>query len=155
MSQRVRGAESSDRPALVGMMEEFYAEAGTAFDPARTAVAFDEILREDTLGRVWILERDGAIAGYAVLTFGFSLEYGGRDAFVDDLFVRTAHRGRGLGRAAMDELFEECRKRHVRALHLEVARTNLSAKELYRRFGFTDRAHHLMTAIIDTHEPDG
>jgi ribosomal protein S18 acetylase RimI-like enzyme len=35
----------------------------------------------------------------------------------------------------------------VRALHLEVARDNEAAKALYRRFGFADRAHHLMTRI--------
>ncbi len=148
MTQRVRGAGPPDRPALVKMMEEFYAEAGTAFDAKKTADAFDEILRDDTIGRVWILECDGTAAGYVILTFGFSLEYGGRDAFVDDLFVRAGHRGRGLGRAAIETVFEECRRRRVRALHLEVARANVAAKELYRRFGFIDHAHHLMTVDL-------
>lgn len=153
MTQPVRIAGPPDRPALVKMMEEFYAEVGTAFDARRTAAVFDEILCDDTIGRVWILERDGTAAGYAVLTVGFSLEYGGRDAFVDDLFVRAGHRGRGLGRAAIEAVFEDCRRRRVRALHLEVARDNVAAKALYGRFGFVDRAHHLMTAVVNPDDP--
>ncbi len=38
---------------------------------------------------------DGTAAGYAALTFGFSLEVGGRDAFIDELFLIEAARGKG------------------------------------------------------------
>jgi ribosomal protein S18 acetylase RimI-like enzyme len=103
---------------------------------------------------VWILESDGQPAGYVVLCIGFSLEYGGLDAFVDDLFVRPACRRRGLGRTALAELFEECRRRGVRAVHLEVGRDNDAARALYARFGFRDQDRQLLTMRLPR-DPDG
>jgi ribosomal protein S18 acetylase RimI-like enzyme len=136
------------------MMEEFYAEAGTPFHAKRAAAAFGELLRDGGMGNAWILEIDGAPAGYVVVTYGFSLEFGGRDAFVDDLFVRRGHRRLGLGRMAVEKAFEECRRRGVRTLLLEVARANDPARELYRLFGFADRAFRLMAAPVRTDDSD-
>ncbi len=134
------------------MMAEFYAESAIPFAYEQSAQAFAAILVDDGLGRVWIFERGGSAAGYAVLTFGFSMEYGGRDAFLDDLFVREKHRGGGLGRTAMELILDECAKRSVKAIHLEVGRNNVAAKELYRRFGFVDHDLQLMTVRLT---PDG
>ena len=39
--------------------------------------------------------------GYLVLTLGYSLEYGGRDAFIDEVYIRSSYRGRGIGTAAL------------------------------------------------------
>jgi ribosomal protein S18 acetylase RimI-like enzyme len=149
MTRHVRLAEPSDRDLLVEMMAAFYAESGTPFDAVQAGRAFEILLAANAEGTVWILERPGAAAGYAVLTTGFSMEYGGRDAFLDDLYVRREHRGLGLGRAAMEVVLEECRRRGVRALHLEVARDNSRAKELYRSLAFVDHGRQLMTLYLD------
>jgi GNAT superfamily N-acetyltransferase len=39
--------------------------------------------------------------GYIVLTLGDSLEYHGRDAFVDEIYIRESHRGKGIGAQAI------------------------------------------------------
>jgi GNAT superfamily N-acetyltransferase len=52
--------------------------------------------------------------GYIVVTLGYSMEYGGRDAFVDDLFLAAAHRGRGLGTAALAQARAYCVAQGVR-----------------------------------------
>ncbi|UCG52935.1 MAG: GNAT family N-acetyltransferase [Candidatus Latescibacterota bacterium] len=148
MKRYARIAKPGDRDMLVKMMEEFYAESESPFDADQAAEAFENLLRDDSVGRVWLLEREGTAAGYVVLTVGFSMEFGGRDAFVDDLFVREEHRRYGLGRVAMKAVLDECKKRRVRALHLEVARENSAAKALYRRFGFVDHGRQLMTANL-------
>ena len=149
MSQMVRRAEITDHDLLVTMMREFYAESGTPFPEEQANQAFSELLRDKALGRIWVLERNGVAVGYAVLTLGYSMEYGGRDAFIDDLFVRREHRGCGLGRAAMKAIVKECRARQVRALHLEVARENIEAKKLYGQFGFRDYERQLMTVHLN------
>jgi ribosomal protein S18 acetylase RimI-like enzyme len=88
---------------------------------------------------------EGEPVGYLVLTFGFSLEFHGRDALVDELYVRDAHRGRGAGSACMAHVEELCRDEGVRAVHLEVDHVNLRAKALYHRRGYEDHARHLLT----------
>jgi len=101
MDAAIRRADPDDVPVLVELMTEFYAESSYPLDRARAASAFDRLLREESHGAVWLLSARDLVAGYVVLTVGYSMEYGGLDAFVDDLFIRAAHRGRGLGRLAL------------------------------------------------------
>jgi ribosomal protein S18 acetylase RimI-like enzyme len=118
-------------------------------DRAVARAAFQELLADPALGRVWILTDRGQPAGYGVLTFGYSLEYGGRDAFVDDLFVRPGHRDRGLGSAGLEAMIEASRQHRVRAVHLEVGFDNAGAQALYARFGFVDHGRQLLTRPLN------
>jgi ribosomal protein S18 acetylase RimI-like enzyme len=77
-----------------------------------------------------------------VLTLGWSLELGGRDAFIDELYVKPARRGRGLGTLALATAEAAARRRGVRALHLEVDVTNETARRLYQRVGFRLRERY-------------
>ena len=78
-------------------MRDYYAFDGHGFDEQKARVALLTLLRDPNLGRVWLI-LDGAVAaGYIVLCFGYSLEWLGRDAFVDEFFLREPYRGRGLG----------------------------------------------------------
>src|SRR5262245_52312059 len=117
---RLRRAVPADRPLLTAFMRALYAHDGLAYRPAAARAALDGLMRSPVRGEVYIVECGGRPAGYAVLTFGWSLEYEGADAFIDEIFVDPSHRGRGLGRAAIEFLVRRCRARGVRALHLEV-----------------------------------
>ena len=88
--------------------------------------------------------------GYVVLTLGYSLEYHGMDAFVDELYVAPNERGHGLGKRALALVETGCRKLGVRALHLEVEQNKLAAQELYRKWGFSDHRRYLMTKVLTT-----
>ncbi len=67
------------------------------------------------------------------------MEYGGLDAFIDDLFIRSSYRKRGLAQAVLEALFAECKQRKVLALHVEVSPANTAAKALYYRIGLRPR----------------
>ena len=54
------------------------------------------ILQNEAYGRVFLIELGEELAGYCVLTLGYSLEFRGVDAIVDELYLRAAYRGRGL-----------------------------------------------------------
>jgi GNAT superfamily N-acetyltransferase len=141
-------ASSVDIPALVGLMREFYAEAGRALDDDWAAASFSALLGDPSRGAAWIVKVDSVPAGHAVLTFRHSMEFGGLDAFVDDLFVRPGHRRRGLGRALLAELFGECARRGVLAVHVETGADNAAARSLYASFGMRDRRRLLLTASL-------
>ena len=114
----------------------------------RQAVA--GLLGEGAPGRIWLLQLDGETIGYAAVCFGYSIEFGGRDGFIDELFILAPYRGRGPGRDAMAQLLQQARDLGVRALHLEVARDNELAQRLYRTAGFTLRERYaLMSARLD------
>jgi diamine N-acetyltransferase len=141
----IRTAAIEDAPLLLGLMREFYAFEHLTFDETRARAALVRLLDDASLGRVFLVEEDGGPAGYVVLAFGYSLEFHGRDAFVDELFLRPAFRGRGLGREFLRFVEEQCRQFGVTALHLEVERKNKAAQEFYRRLGFQDHDRYLMT----------
>jgi ribosomal protein S18 acetylase RimI-like enzyme len=135
MANRVERAAAADIPRLVDSMEAFYREAAYPLDRRWAAKSFAALVGNPALGAAWLLWRDGNAAGYVVLTVRFSMEYGGRDAFIDDLFVRPEHRRHGVGTAALTELIAECRRRGVLALHVEVGHDNRAANALYQKFG--------------------
>jgi ribosomal protein S18 acetylase RimI-like enzyme len=116
-------------------MQEFYVEGNHLLDRHWAAASFSAFLQDDSLGAVWIVFHDSEPAGYVVLTIRFSMEYGGLDAFIDDLFIRPSYRRRGLGRAVLSALFAECERRKVLAVHVEVGHDNVVAKALYRSYG--------------------
>lgn len=86
----MRQATPEDVERLVDLMAEFYGESDYPLNRKRAADAFSTLLSDERLGRVWIVEADSENVGYIVLTLGYSMEYGGRDAYVDDLFVRRS-----------------------------------------------------------------
>lgn len=145
MNPALRAARQDDRPLLVDLMAEFYAESGYPLARGHADAAFAELLARPALGQVWLIETDAGPAGYVVLTLGYSMEYGGRDAFVDDLFIRPPYRGKGLGKLALEQVRAACVERGVRAIHLEVGRDNDPAQGLYRRAGFVETDRQLLT----------
>lgn len=151
MTTAIRKATLEDVPALVAMMREFYAESDYPLDRDWAAGSFQALLRDEAFGAAWIVSRDSEPAGYVVLTVRFSMEYGGLDAFVDDLFVRTEFRRRGLARALLKALFDECARRRVLAVHVEVGQDNDAAKALYGGFGLKpgDDGRQKLTARLD------
>ena len=79
---------------------------------------------------------DGAPVGAAVCFTGFSTFAGRPFLNVHDLAVLPEHRGRGLGRALLDEAERRARARGCCKMTLEVHDSNTGAKRLYRDFGF-------------------
>jgi len=79
---------------------------------------------------------DGAPVGAAVCFFGFSTFAGRPFLNVHDLSVLPEHRGRGLGRALLDEAERRARARGCCKMTLEVHESNTGAQRLYREFGF-------------------
>jgi GNAT superfamily N-acetyltransferase len=144
-----RLAAEADADTLLAMMREYYAYDGHAYDATRARLALLDFLREPSFGRAWLICDRNTPVGYIVLTFGYSLEYLGRDAFIDEFFLIPAYRGRGWGRATLAFIEEAARTSGVRAIHLEVVRANTTAKEVYRRSGYSDHSHHLMSKWIE------
>jgi GNAT superfamily N-acetyltransferase len=131
--------------ALLEWMRDFYAHEGIPFDPAASEPVVRELLDRPQLGRVLEIVADGRPVGYAVVALGYSLEFGGRSAFLDELYVEPARRGRGIGTLALGLLQQTSRELGARSLALEVGLDNAGAERLYRREGFASNGRQLMT----------
>ena len=150
-----RVAAAADGPAVVEIMRTYYEEDGYAFDGAAALRAVETLAQSATLGRLWVAELDGSIAGYLAVTLGFSLEYQGRDAFVDELFLLPRARGRGLGSEALDLAERYCRSQGALHLHLEVEGHRGGAASLYLRRGYVEHERRRMTKRLSPSVPAG
>ncbi len=148
MAVSVKPATFEDIDDLLELMSDFYAESDYDLNRELSRRALDDLIEHSSLGKVWLMRHDGQIAGYIVLTVCFSMEFGGRSGFVDDLFVRSKFRRQGVGRLAMEALLAECHQRDVRAIHVEVDRNNQQAKTLYGKFGFGESHRQLLTCKL-------
>jgi ribosomal protein S18 acetylase RimI-like enzyme len=152
-----RRAGEADADVLLAFMRAYYEYDGHGFDPEKARGALVALLRDANFGCAWLILDGDAAVGYIVLCFGYSLEWLGRDAFVDEFYLRAEYRGRGWGRRTMEFVEEKARSAGIRALHLEVVRGNGSALELYRRIGFQEHESTFLSKWIarDGSKPKG
>lgn len=130
------------------MIERFYAIDRYPFNSEKAKRNLEEICSSTELGRFWLLEIDSDYIGYLILTFGYSFEYGGRDAFIDEFYLHDSYRGRGIGTQVLKKLDEMALDLGVNAIHLEVERSNLAGNKLYERLGFKGNNRSLLTKIL-------
>lgn len=143
-----RLAAESDVDILLEFMRAYYAFDGHAFDREKARVALAALLRDTNLGRTWLIQDGDSPIGYVVLCFGYSLEWLGRDAFVDEFYLSEEYRGCGWGRKTMSFLEDAARQAGVRTLHLEVVHQNAAALEIYRKLGFREHRSTFLSKRI-------
>ncbi len=102
---KIRPASAGDVPLILSFIRELaeYERAPEA------AVATPEDLLRDGFGanpkfRVVIAEWEGQPAGYALFFYNYSTWQGRPGLYLEDLFVRPAFRGRGIGKALLIHL---------------------------------------------------
>jgi GNAT superfamily N-acetyltransferase len=103
-----------------------------------------DLMHNPHYGVLYLARGEQTPVAYLVICFDFSLEYRGKGAWVDELFVEPSHRGQGIGTRLLDLAENASRECGAQTLHLEVNHGN-RAIELYRRRGFVDHHRYLMT----------
>ena len=82
-----------------------------------------------------IVEWDGQAAGLALWFYNFSTFEGRHGLYLEDLYVRPEHRGRGLGRALLENLARRCVAEGLPRLQWSVLDWNEPAIGFYRGLG--------------------
>ena len=131
------------RPAWPG-------EAGLILEFIRELAAYEELSHEVSatetridralfgpLPRAFcdIAERDGEPAGFALWFYSFSTFRGQHGIYLEDLFVRPAHRGKGLSKALLERLAKRCVEEGLGRLELSVLDWNDASIAFYKSLG--------------------
>ena len=134
---------------LDALVAAFHAEEGITLSDDARAAGLQPLLDGIPHGAAYLIGPPRAPIGYVVVTFGWSIEFGGMDGFVDEIFIRPGVRGRGIATEVLLALPRTLGGAGVKALHLEVASDNTTAQRLYARAGFRLRdGYHLMTRML-------
>ena len=136
--------EIIDISTITQMMQDFYAIDNYPIDVEVAKNLFQEFISNEHLGKSWLIYSENEIVGYIILTFIFSFEYGGKIAFVDELFIKETARGKGFGKEAIQFIQREVPKLSLKLLYLEVEPHNENAQKLYLAHDFELHNRKLM-----------
>ncbi len=144
MTVRIRKMVRGDEEQVVSMMRTFYASPAVFTNGSEKIFRRDveECVGESPFATGYVLLSDGVVAGYAMLAFGYSTEFGRRTVWIEDIYVKDSFRGTGIGSAFLEfvkEEFSGC------LLRLEVERENAPAVRVYRKAGFEELPYAEMT----------
>jgi ribosomal protein S18 acetylase RimI-like enzyme len=129
-----------DPSGVLAMMRALYFEDPPPHpvDHERFALTIERFLDEPARGSVTVFVEEGKTCGYALLVPYWSNEYGGTILHVDELFVVSEARSRGIARQFFDFL-SRTQPFDAVAIALEVSPANLRAQRLYESIGFSPR----------------
>jgi len=132
----IRPARVDDVPLLKTLIYEF-----AEFERERHLVEItEEDLRRDGFGarpkfRSLIVEWDALPAGYALFFPVYSTWEGRSALFLEDLYVRSEFRGKGIGKAVLSHLAMIARAEGCFGMKWEVLEWNQPAIEFYHSIG--------------------
>jgi ribosomal protein S18 acetylase RimI-like enzyme len=133
---RLRLATRADVATLLAMMADFNRSEGISFRRPALERALLRLLRDPSVGFVGLFVESGKPIGYGVLTYGFDLEWGGRDALLTEIYVVPERRRHGLAAAGLRLLEKRAQAGGAKAVSLAVRPENAAAMSLYRREGY-------------------
>ena len=139
-------AKPDDLDRLTRLVSDFHAEQGIDQDPETRRAALAPLLDGSPHGAAYLIGPGRAPIGHIIVSFGWSVEFGGMDGVVDELYIRPAVRGRGIGSEVLMNLPKALAGVGLKALHLEVKADDARAHRFYRKLRFQSReGHTLMT----------
>ena len=129
----IRPATRADAPVIASLVREL-ADYEKLLDEAKATP--QDFLRElespNPVIHVLIAEWDGVPAGFALYFFNFSTFVGRPGLYLEDLFVRPAHRSRGIGRELLRALARIAQQRDCGRMEWAVLDWNEPALRFYR-----------------------
>jgi GNAT superfamily N-acetyltransferase len=140
-----RVAAIADLIILLELVRKFHETEQLPFDETVDREVLANFLADTSLGQLWLIQLGKEVIGYIMVTFGYSLEYRGRDAFIDEFYLYPQYRRQGIGTKTLAFAEDACRVSGVQALHLEADFKNSDAQRLYHRTGYQNHERILMT----------
>jgi GNAT superfamily N-acetyltransferase len=137
----VRPALPADATEIVAMVRELalFEREPLANVEASPADILRDCFGENPRAEVLIGELDGGIAGFVLFFHNYSTWLARAGLYVEDLYVREAARGTGLGRRLIAAVARLAVERGCRRLDLSVLEWN-PARRFYERLGFQEMA---------------
>ena len=140
-------AGPDDAEKLLGMVGSLHAELGIDSDADHRSAAVAPLLDGAPHGAIWLIGPRRAPVGYICVSFGWSLEFGGLEGRISELFVRQAVRGRGMGTEAVFGIAKALRDGGVRALHLELPSDDERNRRFFGRAKFIPRTDETLMTL--------
>jgi len=133
---------------ILPLIAAFHSEVGIMQPDAKRRAAVQPLLDGSPHGAIYIAGPVRAPIGYAAISFGWSLEFGGLDGIIDEIYIHPGVRGRGIGSEMLSAVPKALADAGLCALHLEVARDDDKTRAFYERMHFSPRDGYLLMSRV-------
>jgi len=132
----VEAITAAEVEEIIPLLAVQLAEHGMGQDLAVLRAATRGLASESARGAILVARRGGAAIGVAVLAYTWTLEHGGKCAWLDELYVTPAERSAGVGTTLLLAALDRARRDGCLAMDLEVDVEHARVESLYARHGF-------------------
>lgn len=136
MNPIIRPITQNDKQTVLSMMETFYTSPAVFTNGSKEIFTadIDACISDNPFLEGFVIENSGEILGYTMIAKSFSTEFGKPCIWIEDIYIKEACRGRGLGNIVLDFINQNYKNCIFR---LEVEEENENAVKLYKKHGFT------------------
>ncbi len=133
----IRRGEPADAEAIGRLLHDFNTEYEQDTPPP--AVIAERLRELMASGDTVVLLAGDEPDGLALMRFRPSIWIDKLECYLGELYVVPDKRGRGIGRALMDEVFTVARAEGAGHIELNTSDDDVAARALYEKLGFTNR----------------
>jgi GNAT superfamily N-acetyltransferase len=136
----VREATKSDLPAIGKLLEDL-TNAMDDTEGIETGIAIKtcERLLNDASSHILVAAMEGTPVGLINFTIRQTILHRSPSALIDELVVAEEYQGKGMGKQLVLAALEKCRQLGCCEVEVSTEKTNLKAREFYKRCGFEER----------------
>lgn len=138
MPHTIRDARPEDEAAWRGLWAQYLDFYDVTLMPDVTAATWARLMDPASPVKMRLAVVDGAAVGFAIHLHHPSTWVAGEDCYLEDLFLAPAARGKGLGRALIDDLIALARTKGWHRLYWHTDEGNAQARKLYDSYVKTD-----------------
>jgi ribosomal protein S18 acetylase RimI-like enzyme len=156
-SGKIDVATAADIPQLCALLAILFAqEADFQPDAAKQAAALQQIIAQPHTGHILVWRPGNEIVGMVSLLYSVSTACGGKAAWLEDMVVHPAQRGKGVGSKLLQAAIELAQQQGCLRITLLTDHSNNAAIRFYQRHGFEESAMRpLRLALENITSPSG
>jgi len=131
MNLSIRPLELGDKERWLQLWKGYLTFYKTEFSADKTEVTWKRLLDPNFNLYCLVAQDDGQIMGMTTFNFQNSTWSENGQCLLEDLFVDQSIRGQGIGRALIDAVINEAKKRGCSRVYWNTDETNETARKLY------------------------
>lgn len=141
----VETATLEDIPRLCELLKILFGkEREFHYDEATQTRGLTLILKEPSIGQIFVLKKEGYIIGMVSFLWSVSTALGEKVAWLEDMVIDTSFQNMGFGTVLLKEALTSVKSLTCKRVTLLTDSTNHHAQKLYERLGFE---HSTMKAM--------
>ena len=144
----IKRANIADKHILIDLVQRQFKEHQIERTLSELQTAINVMLSKDGLGFFMLARRGNQVIGFAAISFAWTLEHGGKTAWLDELYVIPEQRNLGVGSVLVDAVITATQQAGCLAIDLEVEADHSRAEHLYARKGFESLSRRRWVRVL-------